>query len=68
MICSRDQISSYLTQYYYTICHFLQFLDNTHYRKKIVISEPIKSLGTYEVTVKLHASVTGKLKVKVEEA
>ncbi|MBR5406431.1 MAG: 50S ribosomal protein L9 [Lachnospiraceae bacterium] len=37
-------------------------------KKKIVISEPIKSLGTYEVTVKLHASVTGKLKVKVEEA
>ena len=37
-------------------------------KKKIVINEPIKSLGTYEVTVKLHQKVTGTLKVKVEEA
>ena len=36
-------------------------------KKKIVINDPIKSLGTYEVTVKLHPKVTGKLKVKVEE-
>lgn len=37
-------------------------------KKKIVIDEPIKNLGTYEVKVKLHPKVTGTLKVKVEEA
>ena len=36
-------------------------------KKKIVINDPIKSLGTYEVTIKLHPKVSGKLKVKVEE-
>ncbi len=36
-------------------------------KKKIVLPEPIKSLGVYEVNVKLHPSVTGKLKVKVTE-
>ena len=36
-------------------------------KKKIVINDPIKSLGTYEVSVKLHPKVTGILKVKVEE-
>lgn len=37
-------------------------------KKKIVIDEPIKSLGSYEVTVKLHPKVTGTIRVKVEEA
>ncbi len=37
-------------------------------KKKIVINEPIKSIGSYEVTVKLHPKVTGTIKVKVEEA
>lgn len=36
-------------------------------KKKIVLAEPIKSLGQYEVTIKLHPQVTGTLKVKVEE-
>ena len=36
-------------------------------KKKIVLPEPIKSLGVYEVSVKLHSNVTGKLKVKVTE-
>lgn len=36
-------------------------------KKKIVLPEPIKSLGVYEVGVKLHPKVTGKLKVKVVE-
>lgn len=36
-------------------------------KKKIILPEPIKSLGVYEVSVKLHPSVTGKLKVKVTE-
>ena len=36
-------------------------------KKKIVLDEPIKALGDYEVTVKLHPSVSAKLKVKVEE-
>ena len=37
-------------------------------KKKIVINDPIKSLGTYEVTVKLHPKVTGTIRVRVEEA
>ena len=36
-------------------------------KKKIQLPEPIKSLGVYEVSVKLHPRVTGKLKVKVQE-
>lgn len=37
-------------------------------KKKIQLPEAIKSLGAYEVSVKLHPKVTGKLKVKVQEA
>lgn len=37
-------------------------------KKKIVLDEPIKSLGTYEVKVKLHSEVTAVLKVHVGEA
>ena len=36
-------------------------------KKKIQLPEPIKSFGVYEVSVKLHPRVTGKLKVKVQE-
>ena len=36
-------------------------------KKKIQLPEPIKSFGVYEVAVKLHPRVTGKLKVKVQE-
>ncbi|MDE7247952.1 MAG: 50S ribosomal protein L9 [Lachnospiraceae bacterium] len=36
-------------------------------KKKIQLPEPIKALGVYEVSVKLHPKVTGKLKVKVIE-
>lgn len=36
-------------------------------KRKMVISEPIKSIGTYEVTVKLHANVSALLRVKVSE-
>lgn len=36
-------------------------------KKKIQLAEPIKSFGVYEVTVKLHPKVSGKLKVKVQE-
>lgn len=36
-------------------------------KKKIHLPEAIKSLGVYEVNVKLHAKVTGKLRVKVVE-
>lgn len=36
-------------------------------KKKIQLPEAIKSLGVYEVSIKLHAQVTGKLKVKVVE-
>lgn len=36
-------------------------------KKKIQLPEAIKALGTYEVSVKLHPNVTGKLKVKVVE-
>ena len=34
-------------------------------RKKIVLAEPIKSIGAFEVPIKLHASVTATLKVNV---
>jgi len=36
-------------------------------KKKIVLPEAIKAPGYYEVGVKLHPQVQGKLKVKVEE-
>lgn len=37
-------------------------------KKKIVLNESLKSFGNYEVAVKLHPKVTGKLTVKVVEA
>ena len=37
-------------------------------KKKIKLAEPIKSLGTHMVDIKLHAKVTGQLKVVVTEA
>ncbi len=37
-------------------------------RKKIVLDEPIKQLGEMDLEVKLHPGISGKLKVKVEEA
>lgn len=36
-------------------------------KKKIQLPEAIKALGVYEVSVKLHTKVIGKLKVKVVE-
>lgn len=37
-------------------------------KKKILLPESLKSFGAYEVGIKLHPKVTGKLTVKVEEA
>ena len=37
-------------------------------RKKIVLAEPIKQVGEYSVTVKLHPEVTATLKVSVSAA
>lgn len=37
-------------------------------KKKIVLPEPIRSFGVFEVGVKLHPKVTGTLRVKVTEA
>lgn len=37
-------------------------------KKKIQLSEAIKTFGVHEVPVKLHPRVTGVLKVKVQEA
>lgn len=37
-------------------------------KKKIQMQDSIKSVGTHEVTVKLHPKVSAKLRVKVEEA
>lgn len=37
-------------------------------KKKIQLPESIKTFGVHEVPVKLHPQVTGKLKVKVQEA
>ena len=36
-------------------------------KKKIQLPESIKALGTYEVQIKIHPQVVGKLKVKVVE-
>ncbi len=36
-------------------------------KKKIVLPENLKSFGAYEVAIKLHPQVTGKLTVKVVE-
>lgn len=36
-------------------------------KKKLVLAEPIRSLGSHIVQVKLHPEVTGELKVKVVE-
>jgi large subunit ribosomal protein L9 len=37
-------------------------------KKKLVLTESLKNFGSYEVAVKLHPQVTGKLTVKVVEA
>lgn len=37
-------------------------------KKKIQLPENLKSFGSYEVAIRLHPQVTGKLLVKVEEA
>jgi len=34
-------------------------------KKKIVLGDPIKSVGTYTVTAKLHAQVAAKLEVEI---
>lgn len=36
-------------------------------KKKMVLKDPIKSLGTYEVQIKLHPKVTGTFTVHVSE-
>ena len=36
-------------------------------KKKMQLSDPIKALGTYEISVKLHQKVTAKLTVQVVE-
>ncbi|MDE7298570.1 MAG: 50S ribosomal protein L9 [Lachnospiraceae bacterium] len=35
-------------------------------KKKLVLAEPLKNLGTFTVPVKLHPQVTAQLKVKVD--
>ncbi|MDL2301586.1 50S ribosomal protein L9, partial [Lachnospiraceae bacterium OttesenSCG-928-D06] len=37
-------------------------------KKKILLPESIKNIGSYEVAIKLHPKVTAKVTVKVEEA
>lgn len=36
-------------------------------KKKIVLPEPIKSTGNFDIEVKLYPEVSGKLSVKIEE-
>lgn len=36
-------------------------------KKKIILEEPIRSVGTFEVEVKLYPEVSGKLAVKIEQ-
>lgn len=37
-------------------------------KKKLQLSENLKTFGSYEIAVKLHPQVTGKVTVKVTEA
>ena len=37
-------------------------------KKKMVLPEPIKSIGSFEIPIKLHKEVTARLSVKVVEA
>ena len=37
-------------------------------KKKIVLDEPIRTLGTHVIQIKLHKDVTTKMNVKVQEA
>ena len=37
-------------------------------KKKIVLDEPIRTLGTHVIKIKLHKDVTAKMNVKVQEA
>ncbi len=37
-------------------------------KKKMVLTDPLKALGNYEVPIKLHKEVTAKLTVRVVEA
>ena len=37
-------------------------------KKKMVLTDPIRTIGTHEVPVKLHKDVTAKLTVKVTQA
>ncbi|MCL2570915.1 MAG: 50S ribosomal protein L9 [Defluviitaleaceae bacterium] len=37
-------------------------------KKKIVLADPVKAVGTYTVTVKLHAQVAAKLNVEIQAA
>lgn len=37
-------------------------------KKKIVLDEPIKTIGTHIIQIKLHKDVTAKMNVKVQEA
>ena len=37
-------------------------------KKKIVLDEPIRTLGTHVIQIKLHKDVTAKMNVKVPEA
>ncbi len=36
-------------------------------KKKMIISEPIKSLGVYDIDIRLHPKVTGTIRVNVTE-
>ena len=37
-------------------------------KKKIQLSEPVKSFGTFEIPIRLHPQVTGRFTLKVTEA
>ena len=47
------------------IAEEMEKMDISIDRRKIILDKPIKSLGEYEVSVKLHPEVTGTMKVVV---
>lgn len=36
-------------------------------KKKVVLAEPLKNFGSYDITIKIHPQVSGQLKVHVVE-
>ena len=43
-------------------------MTSTSNKKKVEIKEPIKSVGDYDVTIRVHPTITSVIKIHVVEA